>query len=148
MNRLSCGIQSLNQKSLEFVGRRADRKTNIKALDLISSFWKKEYSFDLICGLPYETKESFFDGLKSIISYNPNHISMYSLTLEDETPLGKFYISHEYDYDFADKLWLKAKSFLEKATLNEFLFLEGFVLVLTPVIFLHNSIKSLQIFSE
>lgn len=114
VNRLSCGIQSLNQKSLEFVGRRADRKTNIKALDLISSFWKKEYSFDLICGLPYETKESFFDGLKSIISYNPNHISMYSLTLEDETPLGKYYISHEYDYDFADKLWLKAKSFLEK----------------------------------
>ncbi|MCR4742190.1 MAG: radical SAM family heme chaperone HemW [Treponema sp.] len=114
VTRLSCGLQSLNQKSLEFVGRRADREKNLKAMDLISRFWKKEFSYDLICGLPHESKESFFQGLEKIISFNPNHISMYSLTLEEQTPLGKYFISHDYDYDFADNLWLEAKDFLEE----------------------------------
>lgn len=49
VNRLSCGIQSFNEKSLNFVGRRADVITNKKAIVLIKEHWKGQISFDLIC---------------------------------------------------------------------------------------------------
>ena len=116
INRISCGLQSMNDDVLQFVKRRGSVFDNSRALDLLKSQWKKNFSVDLICGLPGESEESFFSGLNSILKYEPNHISMYSLTIEDSTPLGKMFNSGkiEYDFDFADYLWLKAKDFLEK----------------------------------
>lgn len=116
INRISCGLQSMNDEVLQFVKRRGSASDNIHALELFNSKWKKNFSVDLICGLPGESEKSFFSGLSTILKYNPNHISMYSLTIEDSTPLGKMFNSGkiEYDFDFADNLWLKAKGFLEK----------------------------------
>ena len=116
INRISCGLQSMNDDVLQFVKRRGSVSDNSRALDLLKSQWKKNFSVDLICGLPGESEESFFSGLNSILKYEPNHISMYSLTIEDSTPLGKMFNSGkiEYDFDFADNLWLKAKDFLEE----------------------------------
>jgi len=116
INRISCGLQSMNDDVLQFVKRRGSVSDNSRALDLLKSQWKKNFSVDLICGLPGESEESFFSSLNSILKYEPNHISMYSLTIEDSTPLGKMFNSGkiEYDFDFADNLWLKAKDFLEK----------------------------------
>lgn len=116
INRISCGIQTLNQKSLDFVKRRGTVEDNLKALKLLSSKWNKNFSVDLICGLPYETEQSFFDSLNTIISFNPNHISMYSLTFEENTPITKLLNSgsFEYDFDFSDELWLNSKNILEK----------------------------------
>ncbi len=114
INRISCGLQSMNDDVLRFVKRRGSVSDNIHALELLKSKWKKNFSVDLICGLPGEDEKSFFYGLNKILEYKPNHISMYSLTIEDSTPLGKLYNSGKLDYnfDFADDLWLKAKSFL------------------------------------
>lgn len=116
VNRISCGIQSMNNKALEFAGRRADVIANKKALELLKKYWNYALSIDLICGLPFETEQSFEAGLKQIISYSPEHISMYSLTLEDETPFGKYFSEsdNEYDYDFADTIWLKGRELLGK----------------------------------
>ena len=116
INRISCGLQSMNDDVLQFAKRRGSVSDNICALELLKSQWKKNFSVDLICGLPGESEKSFFFGLNSILKYEPNHISMYSLTIEDSTPLGKIFNSGkiEYDFDFADNLWLKAKDFLEK----------------------------------
>lgn len=115
INRISCGIQTLNNSSLTFCGRRADFETNIKALDLLKKYWKKQLSLDLICGLPEENYETFEASLKKIISYGPDHISMYSLTIEDETPLGKMLSDgiFEYDFDYSDNMWLKGYELLE-----------------------------------
>ena len=116
INRISCGIQSMSDSVLEFANRRSRYKENVNALYLLSNVWENNFSIDLICGLPKETENSFFEGLDKIISYNPNHISMYSLTVEDETPLGKMINNGniEYDFDFSDSLWLKAKKLLEE----------------------------------
>jgi len=115
VNRISCGIQTLNQKSLDFVKRRGTVEDNLRALKLFSSQWNKNFSVDLICGLPYETEQSFFEALNKIVLYNPNHISMYSLTFEENTPITKLLDSGnlEYNFDFADELWLNSKNFLE-----------------------------------
>lgn len=116
VNRLSCGIQSFNEKSLNFVGRRADVITNKKAIVLIKEHWKGQISFDLICGLPEESEISFMNGLDYLIQSEPDHISMYSLTIEEETPLGQMVEKEElnYDFDFVDALWIKARQILEK----------------------------------
>lgn len=115
INRLSCGIQSLNQKSLSFTKRRASLEQNLNALALIQKKWSGIFSVDLICGLPYETEKSFLDALEQIVLFNPHHISMYSLVVEEETPLGQKILNEKipYDYDFADNLWLNAREFLQ-----------------------------------
>ena len=115
INRISCGIQSLNQKSLAFTKRRASLEQNLNALALIQKKWNGIFSVDLICGLPYETEKSFLDALEQIVLFNPHHISMYSLVVEEETPLGQKILNEKipYDYDFADNLWLNAREFLQ-----------------------------------
>ena len=115
INRISVGIQSFCDKALNFSRRRADSLKNENALKLIKQFWKKRFSVDLICGLPFESQESFLSGLEKVISYNPDHISMYSLTFEEETPFGKLLNQNklDYDFEFSDSLWLKGRDFLE-----------------------------------
>jgi len=115
INRLSCGIQSMNDKALSFACRRASASENRRLLDLLSRTWKNNFSLDLICGLPCETEESFMAGLEEIVSYVPDHISMYSLTIEEGTPFGRLFNSGKlkYDFDFSDSLWLKGRDFLE-----------------------------------
>lgn len=113
INRISCGIQSMNDNALKYAGRRADRETNVMALNILKK-WKGTLSLDLICGLPQESKESFLEGLKEVIDAGPDHISLYSLTIEEETPFGQALESGALDYDFdeSDNLWLKGKSLL------------------------------------
>lgn len=116
VNRISVGIQSLNENSLSFAKRRANTSQNIYSMECISKYWNKGFSVDLICGLPYETKETFMQGLEVVIRFKPDHISMYSLTFEDETPFGKMLKKElsDYDFDFADDLWLKGREFLKE----------------------------------
>lgn len=116
INRISCGIQSCTDACLKFVKRRAGKNENLRAMELISRYWQGKKSFDLICGLPFETEKSFRESLDTVMSYAPDHISMYSLTIEDETSLGQKYNSGQLDYDFnfADELWLSSKAYLEK----------------------------------
>ena len=115
VNRISCGLQSMNDVALKKACRRADLATNRKALDLIKENWKGQASFDLISGLPGEDEESLLAGLEEVVSYNPSHISLYSLTIEEKTPLGKALEAGQldYDFDFADKLWLSGRNYLE-----------------------------------
>ena len=116
VNRISVGIQSMNDEVLKNVRRRAGRKENLEALKIISGEWKGIFSVDLISALPLESMESFEKGLEEVIKYNPHHISLYSLTIEEETPLGKQVADGllDYDFDFADKMWLLGRKFLEE----------------------------------
>ncbi len=120
VNRISCGVQSFSQTVLKSVHRRAGLEQILTALDLILQFWKGKISVDLICGLPGETQDSMLQCLEKLCSYRNfegkpvNHISFYSLSLEENTPLYKKIDTGKVDYDsdFADKLWLTGRDFL------------------------------------
>ncbi|MCQ2586106.1 MAG: radical SAM family heme chaperone HemW [Treponema sp.] len=115
VTRISCGIQSLNDDVLKICNRRANREQVLNALETFNQNWKGRLSLDLISGLPLETEESFFEGLETVFRSGAEHISLYALTIEEETPLGRKIDSGEieYDYDIADKMWLMGRDFLE-----------------------------------
>lgn len=115
VNRISCGIQSMTEKVLQYAGRRASAAVNQNALKLLQKFWHKKLSLDLISALPYESTESFRQTLDTIINAKPHHISMYSLTIEEKTPFGIALEdgSLSYDFEAADAMWLYGRNYLE-----------------------------------
>ena len=122
INRISLGIQSFSNMALEYVSRRANADVNENALKIINNVWHGDLSADLICGLPCESKASFKKDLECLLKYKPDHISMYSLTIEEETPLGKELANGklQYDFDFADDLWISAKNYLTANGYNHY----------------------------
>ena len=119
INRLSLGIQAMDDKPLAAVKRRCSRKTNLNALDLVQKHWlsaKRSFSVDCIAGLPEQTRESFEDGLKELARSGADHISLYTLTLEEGTPLYNAVSKNEIalSADFADDLWIWGREFLEQ----------------------------------
>ena len=116
VTRISCGIQSFSQKCLSYCKRRAGTQENFNALDNFKKYWKKNLSLDFIAAVPFETEKSMLEGLSVAVKSGADHISFYSLTIEEETPLGKDYAHGRLDYDFekADEMWIKGRDFLEK----------------------------------
>jgi len=116
VTRISCGIQSFSEKCLSFCKRRAGPKENFEALENFKKYWKGNLSLDFIAAVPFETEDSMIEGLSLAVNSGASHISFYSLTIEEETPLGKSVSQGQLEYDFekADEMWIKGRDFLEK----------------------------------
>ncbi|WP_191014682.1 radical SAM family heme chaperone HemW [Treponema zioleckii] len=117
VNRLSLGIQALDDKALSAVHRICDSKTALRALDLLSEMWNGRLSVDFIAGLPNHTYSSFKNQFEKIFLYELiDHISLYTLTIEENTPLGHAVENSKikFSYEKADKMWLIGRTLLEK----------------------------------
>ena len=88
INRCSLGVQSLVNSELKILNRRHDSEKAIEAINILSKIFNN-ISVDLIYGLPLQTKDSYIETLKKIISQNINHISCYSLQVEKGTVLDQ-----------------------------------------------------------
>ena len=88
VNRLSVGVQSLKDDELVFLGRRHDVKT---AVDLLENAMNMNLrvSADFIYGLPNQKAEDIINLCKDINKLGLSHVSMYELTIEENTPFGK-----------------------------------------------------------
>lgn len=115
INRLSVGIQCKNQKVLDAISRRATAAQIEEAASLIKNFWPHEWSADLIAGLPFQTKEDIARDIDFIERNGANHVSLYSLTLEEGTPLKSAIDAGKipYDEEAAEELWLDGRDLLE-----------------------------------
>lgn len=115
INRISLGIQSLKNSTLKLIQRRADRKTSLSALKIISENFSKKISVDLIAGLPYETKDDIKKNIDELLSFNPGHFSLYSLCVEEGTKLFELIENKkiDFDYDVSDEVYLFAKNYLQ-----------------------------------
>lgn len=91
INRLSIGIQALNDADLKFLGRN---HSAIEAISTIKSAQKifDNYSFDLIYARPGQTVQNWQEELKQAIELSANHLSLYQLTIEKGT---KFYSQYQ-----------------------------------------------------
>lgn len=87
VNRLSLGVQSFKDSELRLLGRRHNASEARKAFyEARESGWGN-ISLDLICGIPGQDVDSFMESLATAIELKPEHISCYSLSLEEGTPL-------------------------------------------------------------
>ena len=88
INRCSLGVQSLVNSELKILNRRHDSEKAMEAINILSKIFNN-ISVDLIYGLPLQTKDSYIETLKKIISQDINHISCYSLQVEKGTVLDQ-----------------------------------------------------------
>jgi putative oxygen-independent coproporphyrinogen III oxidase len=85
VNRVSLGVQALNDRDLKFLGRLHDVADALKAIRLARDIFPR-MSFDLIYARPNQTVEEWERELREAISYAVDHLSLYQLTIEEGTP--------------------------------------------------------------
>ncbi|MFA7076386.1 MAG: radical SAM family heme chaperone HemW [Candidatus Izemoplasmatales bacterium] len=94
VNRISMGVQSLDNKLLKFLGRNHTKEIVIKAVELIKTFGFA-LNLDFLYAVPGQTKEMLLNDLKYIKIFNTEHISYYSLIVEDRTIINHWIINHK-----------------------------------------------------
>ncbi len=87
INRVSMGIQSLNDEELRFIGRRHSAAQAVKAYSTLRNAGIDNISLDLIFGLPWQTFESWSETIDGLLNLEPDHLSAYSLMIEKGTRL-------------------------------------------------------------
>lgn len=84
VNRVSLGLQSLDDEALRFLGRAHDVSEGFGALQTAQSAFNR-VSFDLIYALPGQSERSWADQLDRAIGFGTGHLSLYQLTIEPGT---------------------------------------------------------------
>ena len=85
VNRVSLGVQALDDASLKALGRLHSAREALDAVAIARSAFDR-YSFDLIYARPDQTPQMWADELKLAISEAAEHLSLYQLTIEEGTP--------------------------------------------------------------
>lgn len=118
INRLNIGIQSFDDKVLNFLGRRHSASEAIAAIESARQAGFYNLGIDLIYGVHGVNINSWKNTLRKAVSFIPEHISAYQLSLDDRTPLYKKYDSkgwHLPDENTELKLFLTTAEELENA---------------------------------
>ncbi|MDZ4182482.1 MAG: radical SAM family heme chaperone HemW [Candidatus Cloacimonadaceae bacterium] len=89
VNRLSLGVQSLDDAELAFMGRRHKAGQIPDKVALLRAYGYRDISLDMIYGLPGSTLQSVQENIRRYIALEPEHLSCYLLTPDDDTPMGK-----------------------------------------------------------
>jgi oxygen-independent coproporphyrinogen-3 oxidase len=87
VNRVSLGVQALNDKDLRLLGRLHDVATARAAIEIARATFPR-LSFDLIYARPGQTPEGWAAELREALSLAADHLSLYQLTIEDGTPFA------------------------------------------------------------
>ena len=123
INRLSIGLQSTNDEILKELGRIHNYKQFEDIYEDARALGFNNINVDLMIGLPNQTIDDVSKSLKDIIQKNPEHISVYSLILEDDTKLknlieeGKLSLPDE---DTERAMYWTVKNTLEKNGYNHY----------------------------
>jgi oxygen-independent coproporphyrinogen-3 oxidase len=90
INRLSIGIQTFDDDVLRFLNRAHDKNAAIQCMDDARKAGFKNISIDLIYAIPGQDNDMWLRNIEQAIVLNPEHISSYSLTIEEKTVFGKW----------------------------------------------------------
>jgi oxygen-independent coproporphyrinogen-3 oxidase len=88
INRVSFGVQSFSDVELKATGRMHRRADIYRAVPILRDAGIKNISFDLIAGLPGQTRESWRASLDELAALSPEHVSIYLLEVDDGSRLG------------------------------------------------------------
>ena len=107
VNRVSLGVQALNDPDLKALGRLHNHAEALAALDIARSTFDR-FSFDLIYARPRQTPEAWEAELARALSLAGDHLSLYQLTIEAGTPYAALHAAGKLivpDPEAADRLY-------------------------------------------
>ncbi|CVI65417.1 Oxygen-independent coproporphyrinogen-III oxidase 1 [Clostridiales bacterium CHKCI001] len=93
INRLSFGLQSANNEDLKKLGRIHSWEDFLESFSLARKLGFSNINIDLMSALPGQTEESYEQTLQKVLLLEPEHISAYSLIIEEGTPFYEKYSS-------------------------------------------------------
>lgn len=99
VNRISMGVQSLDEKLLERLGRIHSREQVFKSFDILHAAGFENVNLDLMFAIPTQTMEIWRDTLNETIAMQSEHLSSYEVIYEDDTPLFEQLKAGEFSVD-------------------------------------------------
>lgn len=87
INRISFGLQSTDDSKLKMLGRIHDLATFDKSYNIARQYGFNNINIDMMMSLPGQTQEEFDSELRTVLAYKPEHLSVYSLIVEEGTYL-------------------------------------------------------------
>ena len=90
INRVSIGVQALNNKDLSNLGRDHNKNQAVEAIEVINT-WFENYNLDFIYGRQHQSTNEWRDELLEILSLDAPHLSLYQLTIEETTNFHKLF---------------------------------------------------------
>ena len=91
INRVSLGVQSFEDEELRLLGRVHDASAARQAVTMSKEAGFANFSLDLMYGLPGQSLTSWRRNLETALAFAPPHLSLYQLTIEEETPFAARY---------------------------------------------------------
>jgi oxygen-independent coproporphyrinogen-3 oxidase len=119
VNRLSLGVQALDDASLKALGRQHSADEALAALDIAKQNFGR-VSFDLIYAREGQSLAAWENELSRALSYAADHLSLYQLTIEDGTPFAARHAAGRLrvpDGDSASDMYLLTQALCEEAGL-------------------------------
>jgi oxygen-independent coproporphyrinogen-3 oxidase len=114
VNRVSMGVQSLDEKLLDRLGRIHSREMVFKSFDILRASGFENINLDLMFAIPTQTMEIWRDTLCETIAMQSEHLSSYEVIYEDDTPLfhqlqaGEFSVDENLACEMYEELVLTA----------------------------------------
>lgn len=123
INRISIGLQTTNDTLLKQIGRIHTYQEFLNTYNLAKEIGFGNINVDLMLGLPNQTIENLKDSLNEVIKLNTNHISVYSLIIEEGTPIAKLLDDGKLelpDEEQERRMYWYVKNFLELNGYNHY----------------------------
>ena len=117
INRISIGLQTTKDNLLKQIGRIHTYEEFLNCYKIVKKIGIDNINVDLMLGLPNQTLEDLKEGLIEVINLKPNHISLYSLILEENTILEKMVrqnMAKLPEEDLEREMYWTTKNILEK----------------------------------
>ena len=111
VNRISLGVQTFHPQLMKELGRMHEVETALQAYSMIREVGFSSVNLDLIFGIPGQTLEMWEKDLAQAVELQPDHLSTYCLTFEEDTALfiklsnGKIKLDPEREITFYEKAW-------------------------------------------
>ncbi|MSR93241.1 radical SAM family heme chaperone HemW [Clostridiaceae bacterium 68-1-5] len=97
INRLSMGLQSVHQKELEALGRIHTCREGRQTYEMAREEGFGNVNIDMMSGIPFQTLSSWEESLHTVAGWGPEHLSAYSLIIEEGTPFFYRYQKEQED---------------------------------------------------
>jgi oxygen-independent coproporphyrinogen III oxidase len=106
VNRVSLGIQSFTPHVLKSLGREHSSEDAVKSVKILQTTGMEEVNIDLMFSVPGQSITDWQNTIETALSLNPDHISAYNLTYEEDTPFFEKLRHHENENINADMFTL------------------------------------------